>query len=365
MQTLLITGGCGFIGSNFVHYILEQSDFTGRVINLDKLTYAGNVSNLSGIKEKYGERYHFVHGDICDQDLVLSIFKEYQVDSICHFAAESHVDRSIADPFEFIKTNVVGTFTLLEAARTSELPFELFHHVSTDEVFGSLGSEGYFTETTPYHPNNPYSATKAGSDHLVRSYANTYKLPITLSNCSNNYGPYQFPEKLIPLCLLNALEGKAIPIYGDGKNTRDWLFVRDHCAAIWTIMKQGNKGETYNIGGHNEISNIDIVTTICNALQDFKPSSENYLDLITFVNDRPGHDWRYAIKAEKIERELGWKPSYTFETGLKETIEWYLNHLDWIKTIQNGEYLLWIKKHYQEKEQVIKTPALRRKSPSY
>ncbi len=346
MKNILVTGGCGFIGSNFVRYLLSQKDFTGRIINLDKLTYAGNIANLAGLEKEYPDRYLFIRGNICDKKLIDFLFQEYHIDTICHFAAESHVDRSISNPFHFVETNLIGTFTLLEVARNNMKQFELFHHISTDEVFGSLGETGQFTEDTAYHPNNPYSATKAGSDHLVRSYSNTYQLPVTVSNCSNNYGPYQFPEKLIPLTIMNALERKEIPVYGDGKNMRDWLYVEDHCSAIWAIMKDGKRGETYNVGGNNDIRNIDIVGTICDLLEELQPETRNARDLIKFVTDRPGHDWRYAIDSSKLQNGLDWSPSESFETGIRRTIEWYLAHQQWVEEIRTGDYLLWIKKHY-------------------
>ncbi|MBS1111771.1 MAG: dTDP-glucose 4,6-dehydratase, partial [Nitrospirae bacterium] len=299
MKNMLVTGGCGFIGSNFIHYLLEESDYSGRIINVDKLTYAGNPENLAGFEERFPERYIFLKDDICDKKRMGQIFDENEIDAVCHFAAESHVDRSIVSPDDFVHTNIVGTFNLLETARERMKKLTLFHHISTDEVFGSLGSEGYFTEKTPYQPNSPYSASKAGSDHLVRAYHKTYGLPVTISNCSNNYGPYQFPEKLIPLIILNALEGKPLPVYGDGKNIRDWLYVRDHCVAVWEIMKRGEKGETYNIGGNNEMENIRVVEMICDMLDEIvgRLPAGSRSDLTTFVKDRPGHDRRYAIDA--------------------------------------------------------------------
>lgn len=359
IKNILITGGSGFIGSNFIRYLFEDTDFKGRVINLDKLTYAGNIENLSDIEKKYGKaRYAFENEDICETGNVDLIFEKYKIDTVIHFAAESHVDRSIVKPDEFIKTNILGTFNLLEIARKYWLNDKsvkekfLFHHISTDEVFGSLGTEGYFYENTAYDPRSPYSASKASSDHIVRAYHHTYGLPITLSNCSNNYGPYQFPEKLIPLMILNAVEEKNLPIYGDGQNIRDWLFVKDHCSAIWAIINKGNIGETYNIGGDSEKNNIEVVNEICEILDDIKPISNNtqksYKELIEFVKDRPGHDRRYAINFDKIRTELSWEPSVDFHKGLKETVEWYLNNKTWIENIISGEYQDWIKKNYGE-----------------
>jgi dTDP-glucose 4,6-dehydratase len=348
MQNLLITGGCGFIGSNFIRYMLGREDFEGRIINVDKLTYAGNPENLTDIEAEFPARYVFVKADICDAAAMAELFDAHEIDSICHFAAESHVDRSIVDPDAFIQTNIVGTFNLLELARAHSDRLALFHHVSTDEVFGSLGTEGYFTEETPYKPNSPYSASKAASDHLVRAYHKTYGLPITISNCSNNYGPYQFPEKLMPLMILHALEGKALPVYGDGKNVRDWLYVIDHCDAIWKIMQEGLRGATYNIGGDTEKPNIEVVETICNILDETKADKDigPRRDLITFVTDRPGHDRRYAIDFSKLKQELGWTPAESFETGIRKTIAWYLNNMQWVQRVQSGEYRAWIKQHY-------------------
>ncbi|MGA1791599.1 MAG: dTDP-glucose 4,6-dehydratase [bacterium] len=348
VKNLLVTGGCGFIGSNFIRYLLKESEFSGRIINIDKLTYAGNPENLSDIQETLSERYIFIQGDICDQDLLNHLFDEYQIDAICHFAAESHVDRSIVGPDAFIRTNIIGTFRLLETAKANLDRIHLFHHISTDEVFGSLPEEGFFTEETPYKPNSPYSASKASSDHLVRAYHKTYGLPITVSNCSNNYGPYQFPEKLIPLMVLNALEGKSLPVYGDGKNVRDWLYVRDHCTAIWTIMERGRRGETYNIGGKTEMENIEIVKMICDILDNTSQRLEgrSRQELITFVKDRPGHDRRYAIDFSKLTKELCWSPSESLETGLSKTIRWYIENEEWIRHIKTGEYLSWIRQHY-------------------
>jgi dTDP-glucose 4,6-dehydratase len=348
MKNLLVTGGSGFIGSNFVRYILQESDFTGRVINVDKLTYAGNPENLAGLEKKLGARYVFVKADICDMDAMDSVFKDYAIDTVCHFAAESHVDRSISGPVDFIQTNIVGTFNLLECARKYRDNINLFHHVSTDEVFGSLGPEGLFTEETSYKPNSPYSASKASSDHLVRAYFKTYDIPVTISNCSNNYGPYQFPEKLIPLIILNALSDKYLPVYGDGKNVRDWLYVQDHCRAIKLIVEKGVRGETYNIGGNNEMENIRIVELICDYIDSFKKpvKCNTRRELIRFVTDRPGHDRRYAIDSLKIQKELGWEPQESFETGLEKTIKWYLENSAWIDHVRSGEYQSWVDKHY-------------------
>lgn len=348
MRNIMVTGGCGFIGSNFIRFLFEETDFQGRVINVDKLTYAGNPENLKDIAEKYPQRYIFQRVDICDSESLERVWVDYEVDTIVHFAAESHVDRSIVAPDAFIQTNVVGTFNLLELARKHSNQIELFHHVSTDEVFGSLGKEGYFTEKTPYNPNSPYSASKAASDHLVRAYHHTYGLPVTISNCSNNYGPYQFPEKLIPLMILNALEWKPLPVYGDGSNVRDWLYVTDHCRAIWLIMNKGKRGETYNIGGNTELPNIEVVKTICQRLDAILPpeAGKRREDLITFVKDRPGHDWRYAIDFTKIREELGWMPVESFQTGIDKTIRWYLENRQWVDRVRSGEYLQWIEQHY-------------------
>ncbi len=347
IKNLLVTGGCGFIGSNFIRYLFGQPDFSGRVINVDKLTYAGNPENLQDIAASQQERYVFIRADIQDARRMKEIFAEYGVDGVCHFAAESHVDRSIKSPENFMETNIMGTFNLLEAAR--ETPgFVLFHHISTDEVYGSLGEAGYFTEETPYRPNSPYSASKAASDHLVRAYGQTYGLPTTVSNCSNNYGPYQFPEKLIPLMIINALEGKALPVYGDGRNVRDWLYVDDHCAAIWTIMREGRRGETYNIGGASEIENITIVETICDLLDDLAAPLPGCArrECIAYVTDRPGHDRRYAIDFRKLQEELHWTPRETFPSGLRKTIAWYLQNGAWLDRVRTGAYRTWINEHY-------------------
>jgi dTDP-glucose 4,6-dehydratase len=348
MKNMLVTGGCGFIGTNFIRYILEESDFEGLVINVDCLTYAGNPENLRDIEKMFPDRYRFVKADICDKVEMKRVFHAYEIDTVCHFAAESHVDRSIVRPDSFIQTNIVGTFNLLELARANQGRLELFHHISTDEVFGSLGKDGFFTEDTPYKPNSPYSASKAASDHLVRAYHKTYALPVTISNCSNNYGPYQFPEKLLPLMILNALEEKPLPVYGDGLNVRDWLYVRDHCKAVWTIMKNGKRGETFNIGGNTEMENIGIVQMICDILDDLPvlKGNRSRRELITFVKDRPGHDRRYAIDCTKLKRELSWSPQESLESGIRKTIQWYLNNQKWVDRVRRGEYQGWIKEHY-------------------
>jgi dTDP-glucose 4,6-dehydratase len=350
---ILVTGGAGFIGSNFV---LDWIAAEGTpVVNLDKLTYAGNLSNLASLENE--PRHIFVRGDINDRSLVRRLLAQYKPSAIVHLAAESHVDRSIHGPEDFILTNVNGTFHLLEEARAYwlSLPAEQkaafrFLHVSTDEVYGSLGSnDPAFSETTAYAPNSPYSASKAASDHLVRAYHHTYGLPTLTTNCSNNYGPYQFPEKLIPLMILNAIKGKALPIYGDGLNVRDWLYVEDHCQAIRTVLARGRVGEMYNIGGWHEKANLEVVRTICRLLDELASSSKPYADLITFVKDRPGHDRRYAIDACKIERELGWKPAESFETGIEKTLKWYLANQDWVKGITSSEYQEWIATNYADR----------------
>ena len=340
MKTYLITGGCGFIGSNFVRFILEREP-EATIINLDKLTYAGNIHNLDGISNS---RYHFVHGDICDSELVAKLFNDHQFDGVVHFAAESHVDRSIDGPAEFVQTNIVGTLNLLEQSREyfnkEEKSNFRFLHVSTDEVYGTLGDKGKFFESTPYDPSSPYSASKAGADHLARAWHRTYGLPVLVTNCSNNYGAYQFPEKLIPLMIINCLHRKPLPVYGKGENVRDWLFVTDHCEAIHTVLTSGQVGETYNIGGNNEIKNIDVVLTICSLLDEMSPREDGskYSKLITYVQDRPGHDFRYAIDATKINQELGWSPKESFETGIRKTIDWYLNNQEWWQAIQDNTY---------------------------
>jgi len=348
MDNLLVTGGCGFIGSNFIRYLFQETNFKGRIINVDKLTYAGNPENLDDHVKEYSDRYSFFKEDICNIEAMDTIFKEYSIDTVCHFAAESHVDRSILGPSEFIQTNIVGTFNLLECAKKYRDNLNLFHHISTDEVYGSLGVKGLFTEDTPYRPNSPYSASKASSDHIVRAYFKTFDIPVTISNCSNNYGPYQFPEKLIPLMILNALSETPLPVYGDGKNVRDWLYVNDHCSAIKMIMEKGVRGETYNIGGNNEIENIRIVELICDYLDNIETpkNHESRKDLIEFVKDRPGHDRRYAIDSTKIQNELGWQPEESFETGIDKTIKWYLKNSNWVSRVKSGEYQSWIQKHY-------------------
>lgn len=345
---ILITGGAGFIGSAVVRHILNSTNDS--VINLDKLTYAGNLESLVSVEKD--PRYQFIQADICDRAALDKIFSENQPDAVMHLAAESHVDRSIDGPSDFIQTNIVGTYTLLEASRQYWMSLNLgkkqafrFHHISTDEVYGDLeGPEDLFTETTPYAPSSPYSASKASSDHLVRAWKRTYGLPTIITNCSNNYGPYHFPEKLIPLVILNALEGKSLPIYGKGNQIRDWLFVEDHARALYKVVTEGAVGETYNIGGHNEKQNIEVVNTICILLDQLKPASQqglaisSYKELITFVQDRPGHDLRYAIDATKIKDTLGWTPEESFETGISKTVEWYLNNLEWCRHVQDGSY---------------------------
>lgn len=351
---ILVTGGAGFIGANFVLDWLQGSDEA--VLNVDKLTYAGNLGTLKPLQ---GNASHvFVRADICDRAAMDALLAEHKPRAILHFAAESHVDRSIHGPADFVQTNVVGTFTLLEATRAywSALPEAekqafRFLHVSTDEVFGSLSAtDPQFSEATPYAPNSPYSATKAGSDHLVRAYHHTYGLPVLTTNCSNNYGPYQFPEKLIPLMIANALAGKALPVYGDGQNVRDWLYVGDHCSAIREVLARGTPGETYNVGGWNEKKNLEVVHTLCDLLDRAKPkSSGSYRDQITYVKDRPGHDRRYAIDARKLERELGWKPAETFETGLAKTVQWYLDNQAWADEVASGEYRKWVETNYAQR----------------
>jgi dTDP-glucose 4,6-dehydratase len=349
---IFVTGGAGFIGSNFVLDWLAQ---TGEpVLNLDKLTYAGNLANLRSLE---GDARHvFVRGDICDTALVTRLLQQHRPRAIVHFAAESHVDRSIHGPAAFIESNVTGTFSMLEAARAwwpglpdDEKAAFRFLHVSTDEVYGSLGpADPPFTETTPYAPNSPYSASKAASDHLVRAYHHTYALPVLTTNCSNNYGPFQFPEKLIPLMISKALAGESLPVYGDGRQVRDWLYVQDHCAAIRAVLAQGRLGEVYNIGGWNEMTNLDVVHTLCDILDELRPNAAgtSYRGQVRFVTDRPGHDRRYAIDAGKIERELGWKPAETFETGIRKTVQWYLDNPQWVREVESGEYRRWIDKNY-------------------
>jgi dTDP-glucose 4,6-dehydratase len=353
MKSILITGGAGFIGSNFIHYLFNKTNFEGKVINVDKLTYAGNPENLTSISEKYNHtRYFFEQEDICDYDKMAAIFEKYQIDTVVNFAAESHVDRSIHGPKEFIQTNIVGTFTLLEVARKfwGERKDVLFHHVSTDEVYGSLGETGFFFENTPYDPRSPYSASKAASDHLVSAYFHTYHLPVTISNCTNNYGPYHFPEKLIPLMILNILDEKPLPVYGDGLNIRDWLYVEDHCSGIYAIIKNGRHGETYNIGGENEWTNLNLVHTLCEKMAaKLHKDKDYYKKLIIYVKDRPGHDRRYAIHCGKIKSELGWNQSVTFDEGLNLTIDWYLNNPVWISNVRSGAYKNWVEKNYSNR----------------
>jgi dTDP-glucose 4,6-dehydratase len=351
-MTIFVTGAAGFIGSNFVLDWFEYSKED--VVSLDLLTYAGNLENLSSLNNN--PHHHFVKGNIGDCELLLKLFKKYQIRAVVNFAAESHVDRSIHGPGDFIETNIVGTYNLLESVRSYWSEFDedskkvfRFLHVSTDEVYGSLSkTDQAFTETNPYEPNSPYSASKAASDHLVRAWHHTYGLPALTTNCSNNYGPYQFPEKLIPLCILNALNGKSLPIYGDGQQIRDWLFVKDHCSAIRRVLDKGRLGETYNVGGWNEKANLDVVKTLCAILDELKPKSDGtkYESQITYVKDRPGHDRRYAIDATKLERELGWKPEETFETGIRKTVEWYLTNKTWVNHVVSGDYRNWLQKQY-------------------
>lgn len=340
---ILITGGAGFIGSAVVRQLITESEAT--VINVDKLTYAGNLESVAEVATN--PRYHFERVDICDAPALQRLFTQYQPDAVMHLAAESHVDRSIDGPAQFIETNIIGTYTLLEAAREywAALPGDRkqdfrFHHISTDEVYGSLGAEGFFTEETPYQPNSPYSASKASSDHLVRAWHHTYGLPVVTTNCSNNYGSYHFPEKLIPLVIIKALRGEPLPVYGKGDNIRDWLYVDDHARALRLVLEKGRLGETYNIGGHNERTNLEVVQAICTLLDELVPGSSHapHAKLITFVTDRPGHDRRYAIDAGKIERELGWRPHETFESGLRKTVQWYLDHRGWWQRVLDGSY---------------------------
>lgn len=351
LKSILVTGGYGFIGSNFIRFIFNLPQFSGKVINLDALTYAGNPLNLNDIEKEYGEdRYFFIHGSINDAEMVSRVLEKHNIDTIVHFAAESHVDRSIHGPADFIKTNIMGTFTLLEAVRSfwGSRKDVLFHHVSTDEVYGSLRETGLFSEDSPYDPHSPYSASKAGSDHLVSAYYYTYGLPVTISNCSNNYGPYQFPEKLIPLMILNMKDELPLPIYGDGKYIRDWLFVDDHNSGLWTIVQNGKIGEKYNIGGENEWENIRLINTLCELMADkLGKKRDYYKNLISFVKDRPGHDRRYAIDCEKLKKDLGWRQQYNFSQGLEVTVDWYINNPLWISNVKTGKYNKWIELNYK------------------
>ncbi|MBO4404453.1 MAG: dTDP-glucose 4,6-dehydratase [Treponema sp.] len=371
LKNILVTGGAGFIGSNFINYLFGlsatgskefmDSGFEGKLVNVDCLTYAGNPENLSMVEEKFGSgvpeserRYFFEKVDICDRAQIERIFKQYDIDTVIHFAAESHVDRSILGPEAFIKTNVMGTFTLLDAARNywkvsldNQRDDVLFHHISTDEVYGSLGEIGYFTETTPYDPRSPYSSSKASSDHIVMAYFHTYGLPVTLSNCTNNYGPYQFPEKLLPLMISNIRDGKNLPVYGEGKNIRDWIYVEDHNRAVWQIVNSGKTGEKYNIGGENEWQNIKLLDKLIELTSSRTGrTAEDVRKTIVHVKDRPGHDARYAIDCTKIKNELGWERKMTFEQGLELTVNWYLEHKDWVDHILSGEYKNWISRNY-------------------
>ncbi|MDA3591015.1 dTDP-glucose 4,6-dehydratase [Acinetobacter sp. AOR01_HL] len=351
----LVTGGAGFIGSAVVRHIVQNTEH--EVLNVDKLTYAGNLESLSSVADH--PRYQFSQTDICDRTALDELFKSFQPDVVMHLAAESHVDRSISGPYAFIETNIIGTYQMLEASRTYWLTLDgskketfRFHHISTDEVYGDLeGTTDLFTETTSYSPSSPYSASKASSDHLVRAWNRTYGLPVLVTNCSNNYGPFHFPEKLIPLMILNALQAKPLPVYDNGQQIRDWLFVEDHARALFTVATQGVVGETYNIGGHNEKANIEVVHAICTLLEELAPNKPEgvaqYKDLITYVKDRPGHDVRYAIDATKIKNDLGWVPQESFETGLRKTVEWYLSNTEWVAHVQSGEYQSWLNKQYQ------------------
>ena len=367
LHNILVTGGAGFIGSNFIHYLFNMSavdsglftdaDFDGTVVNVDCLTYAGNLESLADVEAKFGgKRYFFEKADITDRPQIERIFKQYNIDTVIHFAAESHVDRSILGPEAFVKTNVMGTFTLLDVARSfwknadgSIRDDVLFHHISTDEVYGSLGPTGYFTETTPYDPRSPYSSSKASSDHLVMAYFHTYGLPVTLSNCTNNYGPYQFPEKLLPLMISNIRDGKKLPVYGKGDNIRDWIYVEDHNRAVWLIVKNGVTGQKYNIGGENEWQNIKLLHKVIElTASKINKSVDDVEKTITYVTDRPGHDKRYAIDCSKIKKELGWQRKMTFEQGLEATVNWYLTNNEWVDHILSGDYKNWISKNYTE-----------------
>lgn len=352
-KNILVTGGAGFIGSAVIRYLINETN--SNVLNIDKLTYAGNLESLETVS--YNPRYQFLRADICDKVAMTKAFDDFEPDIVMHLAAESHVDRSIDGPMDFIQTNILGTYTLLEVARAYYQGLSddkrhsfRFHHISTDEVYGDLeGTDDLFTEETSYSPSSPYSASKASSDHLVRAWHRTYGLPVVVTNCSNNYGPYHFPEKLIPLVILNALDGKPLPVYGDGKQIRDWLYVEDHARALYLVATTAKVGETYNIGGHNEKQNIEVVKKICQILDNLKPreNGEKYESLITFVKDRPGHDLRYAIDASKIQQELNWQPQETFESGIQKTVEWYLANQDWVNHVKSGEYQHWIEKQYQ------------------
>lgn len=359
---ILVTGGAGFIGSAVVRHIINET--SDSVINVDKLTYAGNLESVAPVSQS--DRYAFVQADICDQTAMAAVFAQHQPDAVMHLAAESHVDRSISGPADFIETNIVGTYALLEVARrywndleaSRKVQFR-FHHISTDEVYGDLTHPDevtagtvlpMFTETTPYAPSSPYSASKASSDHLVRAWLRTYGFPTIVTNCSNNYGPYHFPEKLIPLVILNALEGKALPVYGKGDQIRDWLYVEDHARALYTVATQGKIGETYNIGGHNEKKNLDVVETICDLLDEMVPQQQSYRQQITYVADRPGHDRRYAIDAAKIARDLGWQPQETFNSGIRKTVQWYLDNTEWVGNVKSGAYQSWIEQNYSERQ---------------
>lgn len=352
-KNILVTGGAGFIGSAVIRYLINETN--NNVLNIDKLTYAGNLESLASVNDN--PRYQFLHADICDKVAMTKAFDDFEPDIVMHLAAESHVDRSIDGPMDFIQTNIIGTYNLLEVARNywqnltedKKSRFK-FHHISTDEVYGDLeGTEDLFTEKTSYSPSSPYSASKASSDHLVRAWHRTYGLPIVITNCSNNYGPYHFPEKLIPLVILNALDGKPLPVYGDGKQIRDWLYVEDHARALYLVATTAKVGETYNIGGHNEKQNIDVVKTICTILDNINPrmDGQSYTQQIIFVKDRPGHDLRYAIDASKISKELNWRPQETFESGIQKTVEWYLSNQDWVNHVKSGEYQHWVEKQYQ------------------